>query len=470
MVTRPFCWLLSLLCLLVVPSCTRDTQRRELRAEDSRPNIVLVTLCSFRRNRLGLEGYERRLTPFLDSLAEGGVYFENVVAASSWTKPTTASLLTGVTPGVHRMTDYAQVEGVDESASTVRVLPDAFETLPEVLSAGGYRTLCRVNNPHAGRAFGMLQGCSDTGPQDDRRTHEMIDDVAAWLDDGDPARPFFVFLMTLHVHAPYEPTFESYARLTRWDGPPVSRSTFGEHRQDVFDTVWNTARVRGESVSSSLQQEWIDLYDATVADLDAALRSLVDVLDDAGERDRTVILVTADHGEAFWENGMIEHGVQLSEALIGVPLIVSGPGIPAGRRVADVVRTIDVYPTLAGWAGVDSPAIVQGESLQPYLGADEEVRPRTAYARLGSHASVRSGSHKLVVRPAGWSLYDLEADPTESRDLYAEATVERSFLRRELVSWRVEERRRAALVATTSRELPDDARERLRALGYLGGP
>lgn len=476
---RACCWLFSLLSLVLAPGCERSVdsvavpaeEPPAVRAEDPRPNIVLVTLCSFRKNRLGLEGYHRPLTPFLDALAAEGTYFANAVASSSWTKPTTASLLTGVTPGVHQMTDYYAL-GASDPASTVRVLPDAFETLPELLAGAGYRTMCRINNPHAGREFGMVQGCDDRGPTESLSTMAMIDDFAGWLERGGTEKPFFFFLMTLHVHAPYKPPYESYRRFTRWDGPPVTPEKFDAHREEIFETVWETARTRGEPVSLSLQNEWIDLYDAAVADLDATLADLVQVLETAGVREQTMIVVTADHGEAFWENGMIEHGLQLSEALVAVPLIVSGPHAEGARRVEDVVRTIDVYPTLAEWAGVPPPGLVQGESLATYLAPAAPSAPeRPAYSSLGSRRSLRIGSHKLLEGPDGSALYDVARDPKEEHDLRAAETEITARLEAELQRWRKDEAKRAAAAPEArTTELPKDTKDRLKALGYIADP
>ncbi len=454
--------------VLLAPGCTRapDEVGSSPALVDSRPNLILVTLCSFRRNRLGVERYRRDLTPFLDGLVEQGVYFENAVAASSWTKPTTASLLTGVTPGVHQMTDYYELSDKETwKDASVRVLSEHFETLPEALGAAGYRTICRVNNPHAGRVFQMTQGCDDIGATEGRSTQQMISEFGEWLERGEGTKPFFFFLMTLHVHAPYKPSYESY---TRWSGESVPRDGFDAHRDEVFQAVWDKARSAPDEVPASLRRSWVDLYDAAVADLDTALAELVRILDVADVRDDTVIAITADHGEAFWENGMVEHGLQLSETLVGVPLIVVGPGATAGRRVREVVRTIDIYPTLAELGAAEPPAILQGESLVSLFTASAESSPRSAYSQLGQREAVRLRAHKLVVGPTGRSLYDVEADPAEEHDLLAELPEVKRLLDNELADWREqEEGRRALLPKAPTADLSSDTTERLRALGYL---
>jgi len=430
------------------------------------PNVVLVTLCSLRLSHTGFGGYHRPTTPFLDALAAGGTVFENAMSASSWTKPATASLLTGLTTNVHQLSDAYDVPDVQRGAvRPSRVLPDDTVTLAECLRAGGYDTACRVNNVNAGPFFNLTQGFDDVGAVFTQPTTGMIDDLAAWLATRpEPARPFFFLLFTRDAHHPYRPRYETFVRFAR--DPPVAEDEFEPWRAELHRRVRALA-ARREPVPDALRRAWVDLYDAALADLDAALAALPAVLAEAGVAGRTLIVVTADHGERFFEVGAIGHGGnRLDQAVLHVPLVFNGPGIPAGRRVRGLVRTIDVFPTLAALAGVAPPAGLQGTSLAPVLGGAEPP-PASAFASNGTAHAVRAGDWVLLRRANGReALYELRDDPFERRSRLAHEPAQAASLRRELERWRAEEAQHGVGVGGT-RTLSPEVKRQLEALGYL---
>ncbi len=333
-----------------------------------RPNILLVTLCSFRYNRLGTSRqYPRDLTPFLDNLAAGGAFFENAVSSACWTKPSTASLLTGTTPGVHRMTDYYEVADILSGKVTPkRRMPPGVVTLAELLSKAGYRTASRVNNVHAGEYFDVTRGFQDRRTDNTVTTGALLDDFELWLEKSDNSKPFFFLLFTLDAHTPYDPAFEWYSPLARRT-PGVSSDDYPTFRTGVYRDVMTILNDDDPCWPEPMRRDWIDLYDAEIAQLDAALARIPDILAGAGLLDDTVIIVTADHGERFFEHGRVDHGWFPDQPVLHVPLILAGPDIPHGARVPQVVRSIDIYPTVAAIAGVDPPATVQGINLLPIL-------------------------------------------------------------------------------------------------------
>lgn len=373
----------------------------------SRPNIVLVVLCSLRFDHLGAAGYSRDLTPFLDGLAERGVFFENAVSSSSWTKPSAASLLTGLTPNVHRMLDFYHLHAIERGRVTRRrVLPEELVTLPETLGAAGYDTFCRVNNVHAGKFFHLTQGCESSLTRNGLGTVQMVEDLAAWLSDQQRESPFFAYL-----------------------------------------------------------------YDAQLPALDAALARIPEVLEGAGAAGETLIVVTADHGDRFFEHGLIDHGRGLDEPVVKIPLIFAGPGVAGGQRRPEVVRSIDLFPTLAEIAGAEAPPGLQGRSLVPLL-ADPAARlpEASAFSSFDGRAhAVRLGHYKLLVGPGDYrALYDLREDPLEHRDLLAAEPETARRLGAELRRWLEEEERLARTMGPVeSRELSPEVIDELRALGYL---
>jgi len=432
------------------------------------PSIVLVTLCSLRLAHTGLGGYHRPTTPFLDALAASGTVFENAMSASSWTKPATASLLTGFTTNVHGLSDAYDVPDVQRGAvEPSRVLPDDTTTLAECLRAGGYDTACRVNNVNAGPFFNLTQGFDDVGAVFTQPTAGMIDDLAAWLETRpEPARPFFFLLFTRDAHHPYQPRYDTFVRFAR--DPPVPRGRFEDWRADVNRQVRELA-ARRAPVPADLQRAWVDLYDAALADLDEALSRLPSVLAEAGVAERTIVVVTADHGERFFEAGAIGHGGQrLDQAVLHVPLVFSGPGIPAGRRVRGLVRTIDLFPTIAALAGVEPPPGLQGTSLAGVLAGDgAEPAPASAFASNGTAHAVRAGDWVLVRRPSGReALFALRDDPHERSSRLASEPEHAASLRSELERWRAEEERHGVGDGGT-RTLSPEVKRQLEALGYL---
>lgn len=467
---------LSLFALATLGGLLSGCREAGVRAEEvvgSRPNVVLVVLCSFRADRIGAMGYHRELTPFLDELAAEGTLFENAVSASSWTKPSTTSLLSGLTPGVHGMLDFYHPERSkqkDGAPIERRVLPEGIETLPSALAGADYDTFCRVNNVHAGEFFGLTRGCQDQVTRSGLGTEQMVDDLAGWLDRRESEEPFFAYFFTRHVHTPYHPPYEAFRALRPGvDDPPAER--FRELRQDVSEQVWRLTRAR-QPVPEPLRRTWTDLYDAQIPDLDRALSRLPALLEKSGALSNTLIVVTGDHGDRFFEDNRVDHGGPvLDQAVLHIPLLAWGAGVPASRRVTPVVRSIDLFPTLLEITGAEPPPILQGESLVPLIwSGGGEAPERPAFSRSGPGAvAVRVGRYKLrVQRGVERALFDVVADPREERNLFDQDPRTARRLGRELQRWIEEERVLARAISHAStRELPPEVIEELRALGYL---
>ncbi len=472
--TRPFRALAAVLALagIAAAGCRPASPEEALRG--SRPNVVLVVLCSLRFDHLGAAGYPRDLTPFLDDLAARGAFFENAVSSSSWTKPSAASLLTGLTADVHGMLDYYPLNAIAGGEVTSRrVLPDEHVTLPEALGAAGYDTFCRVNNAHAGKFFHLTQGCDDSLTRESVGTRRMLGDLEGWLAGREGEGPFLAYLFDRDAHSPYDPPYEVYREFHR-EGELPTAEEYLEYRRTVNRRGWDLFNA-GEPVPEDLQRRWIDLYDAQLAALDRSLAGLDRVLERSGVAGETLIVVTADHGERFFEHGGIDHGRALDEPVVKIPLIFAGPGVAGGQRRSGVVRSIDLFPTLAALAGAEAPPILQGRSLVPLL-ADPQARlPEvSALSSFDAHDgrihALRRGHHKLLVdsggRPAG--LYDLQQDPLEYHDLLETEPETVRRLRAELRRWVEENERLSRWTAQAeSRELPPEVVDELRALGYL---
>lgn len=464
--------LVALLSALPLLSACRSPSPED--ALEGGPNVVLVVLCSLSFDRLGAAGYPRDLTPYLDDLAARGVFFENAVSSSSWTKPSAASLLTGLTADVHGMLDYYPLSAIERGEVTHRrVLSEELVTLPEALGSAGYDTFCRVNNAHAGKFFNLTQGCRDSLTRETVDSRKMLGELEGWIGARDGDGPFFAYLFDRDAHSPYDPPYEVYRDFHREEELPTAEE-YPEYRSTVNQRVWDLFNA-DESVPQGLQRQWIDLYDAQLAALDRSLAGLDGVLERSGVAGETLIVVTADHGERFFEHGGIDHGRALDEPVVKIPLIFAGPGIAGGQRRSGVVRSIDLFPTLAALAGAETPPILQGRSLVPLLTDPEARLPEvSALSSFDLHNgrihTLRRGRYKLLVGPGGRpaGLYDLQEDPLEHRDLLESEAETVRRLRAELRRWLEGNERLSRWTAQPeSRELPPEVVDELRALGYL---
>lgn len=452
------------------PESASAVEGKSVVAPGTRPNIVLITLCSFRCAHMGAAGYERNTTPFLDSLAADGVFFENAVSASSWTKPAVASIQSGLSPNVHTLTDISRGSDIRSGRITPkRILADGIVTLAECLRDAEYATAARINNVHAGDFFNMTQGFDDALTAHTMDTVDMLNDFATWVGGLDREQPFFFFMLTRDTHIPYDPDYESYLKFNR-SSQEVSRERFPEYcrwlRKRVEKRMDNHQRV-----SPELRRKWIDLYDAELVQLDRALSRIPAILEDADRLANTLIVVIADHGERFFEHGKIGHSNVPDEAVVRIPLIFSGLDLPSGLRIRPVVRSIDLYPTLAALVGAEPPDVLQGIDLLPMILDGPEQFPRlTAFSSYkNAYHTLRDGDFKLHLRPDGRrELYDVDDDPGELTDLIDRESAVAQRLDEELYRWLDEEEKLRKLVAHgTVRTLTPEVIEQLRSLGYI---
>jgi arylsulfatase A-like enzyme len=419
---------------------------------EPRPNLVVYLVDALRSDRLGVYGCERPLSPRLDAMAADSIVFTDAVAQSSWTKAAVASIFTGLWPREHG------VNGPDDR------LPEDLPTLPERLHDAGYRTAAIVANAYVGRPFGFARGFDhfEFIEHTRGRSEVLHERVTAWLDGlPDDGRPFFLYVHTIDPHAPYAP-------------PPPYLERFAG---DVADpSVGEVETVRGLVLgtvdpSPDLTRDLRALYDGEVAANDASFGRLLDELEDRGALDRSVVVFTSDHGEAFGEHGTFTHGLDLYHEVLAVPLVVRLPGgAGGGRRVDATVQHIDLLPTLLSLAGVEGAAELPGAVLLDDDGRPRDVPSRAVLAYLDywgrtGAAAIRDGWKLIEPLSAafgiGTELYRLPDDPGESRNLAAVRPVRAGWLLAALD---------AALVVDRGgerTEVDSETRNQLKALGYL---
>lgn len=434
---------------------------------DPRPDVLLVSLDTVRADHLSVYGYPRSTTPRLEALAREGVVFEQAIAASTQTVPSHGSFLTGLDPHRHG----AEVNGVRIRAGAT--------TLAEILAGEGYDTAAFVSGyPMKADVSGLDRGFArydDRFEGKRRQGRETARRLADWLAGRETDRPYFAFLHLYDAHGPYLPPAD-YAFRFRSEGP-----TRRVERLPPYQIVHDR-----EGLPLLDLDGYLDRYDTMIRYQDDLLAWLLGKLDLA----RTVVVVVADHGETLDErHWMLDHGGQVFEEQVRIPWIVAAPGL-APRRVAGLVRGVDLMPTVVELAGVTLPeeltGTLAGRGLGPLLAGGEAGAAHYAFSTAlpfaARHAdrgyeltrerpilALRTARWKLLSYPcAGGApcleLYDLERDPREGHNVEAAEPERRDRMLRALEAW-----------YGTGAELADpesldpEVRETLRSLGYLGG-
>jgi arylsulfatase A-like enzyme/Flp pilus assembly protein TadD len=421
---------------LLLTSCERE-----------RPwNVLLVTFDTTRADRIGAYGNERIETPTLDGLAAEGIRFANAVSVAPITAPSHSTILTGLYPTAHGFRDNG-----------LFVLEDRNLTLAEILREHGYATAAAVGAFPVVSQFGFDQGFDlfddhltgmyedyqgeRTVPKDqlffdERRAAQVNEAVIPWLEERG-GEPFFLWVHYFDPHQPFEP-------------PPPYDQLYAD-----------------------------DLYDGEIAYTDSRLGHLLEQLRRIGELDRTLVVMTADHGEGLGEHNEITHAVLAYDSTLHVPLIIRPPGLGdrAGQVVEERVGTVDIVPTVLDVLGLELPGDLHGYSLEPTWSGEgavegvytpryyaENLSPRLTHG-WGELRVLYEGNKKYIHGPRP-ELYDLAVDPGELDDLSAERPDEARRMREELAVFIQEH---AADQTATTRALEPELVQRLQSLGYLHG-
>jgi len=385
---------------------------REPSGGAGRPSILMIVVDALRADALGCYGAGARATPALDRLAAGGIRFERAFAPSSWTKPSIASLLTGLYPSQHRC-----LHGLLEDAGrgSVDGLNPRLVTMAERLRAAGYATAVVQTNPHVHARFGFAQGFErsvDLSYRDDHRVSVAARGLLREL-----RAPFFLYLHYLAPHVPYKPHPDGpFAPLS-----PRYAAGVGFGHSDL--AAWARRR---RPPSPQLLAELRQLYRGEVFYADQQIGGVLAQLRRLDLARRTLVVVTADHGEEFGEHGGLEHGHSLFPEVLRVPLILAGPGLPRGQSSSRLASLIDLFPTVLDLVGLEPQPNLPGESLRRFQaprdarrllaegvlwGAPQEALieppyqlirgPRTVVTALGGSHLPPRGAIRLRTRLAG---------------------------------------------------------------------
>jgi len=403
-------------------------------------NVVLITLDTLRFDYLSCYGNKSVSTPNLDALAARGILFEQAAVQVPLTLPSHASILTGTYPQVHKVRDIGGF-----------VLDEEIPTIATLTGNHGMKTGAIIGAAVLHHRFGLSRGFDVYNDDmieltDEEKLPGVVAEIRAetvtdralnrleeYLENGTGTTSGQRFFLWAHYYDPHRP----------YDPPEPFKS---KYRNDPY---------AGESAYT-----------------DREVGRLFDFLKDKGLQDETLIIVLADHGESLGEHGEFTHGVFLYESTMHVPFIMAGPGIPSGQTIKRQVRSIDVYPTIADYLGLDPGRQVQGASLLPLVIEGEEIDTSYSYMETlypKTHLAwselrgIRTDQWKLIVAPVP-ELYRLTDDRDEKENLLKQYPAEADKLRK--MVWNIagppEE------LGTIDYEPVDrESMEQLRALGYV---
>ncbi len=438
----------------------------ETTSPTSLPNVVLVSFDTLRADHLGAYGYPGEISPNIDAIAASGAVFENGVSQSSWTRPGHYAMLASRYPGLFMM---------HYSKEHCRI-PSDVVTLAEALKESGYLTAAFAGGGYVKRRSGFEQGF-DYFSTYGRRFESHLRPIAGWLENHAQSR-FFLFLHNYNAHNPYNPPDDARARFVL--DPPAACEGVIFSRTDSKSGKAGKCR-RDPGGPSYLRS----LYAAEVFHVDRVFGQVVSELKRLGVFDRTIFILTSDHGEELFDHGRFNHISTSYQELIHVPLIMAGPGIPAGERLQDTVQLLDVAPTLLALLGLEAPDDFQGRDLTPLFQESGELRlgqiRLPAFSASSWDPSIKASHmpHTLsaailddgrkLIRKIGPSfdvaeIYDVEADPREQRSLEADAVPWGDELDAALKRWLREIPRQDEC---EDAEMDPAQLEDLRALGYL---
>jgi len=442
--------------LALAGSCAKATRWS---GEELPPSVVIVSLDTLRQDHVGLYGYERDTTPFLDELAAECLVFENAYTTMSWTLIAHMSLLTGLYPSQHRVWDKASA------------LPYSIPTLAERLSESGYHTIGFYYGPESwlhprygyGRGFDVYQH------------HENAEvaerNIRAALAAAPKNRPVFLFVHLFDIHS--APIHRKRRGETIYEPPAPFDSCFVEGAPQRLEGIdaWALWNEDGSGLDAAQHEALVALYDGGIRYIDDKLRAWTAEWRELGFFDDALTVITSDHGEGLYERGgrWGGHGGTTEEGL-RIPLLVRLPrGELGGQRIAAPVSLVDVVPTVLRCVGLDLDQRLVGHDLTAPI-PDE----RLIYAERDGLEAVLFGKWKLIRNKAAkWGrLIDLESDPREWRPLVSKRDPEAFEQAAEPVSTAIERDRAGWFFPAEPNphagELSEDALEALQAGGYAG--
>ncbi len=453
------------------------------------PNVLLITIDTLRADHLGCYGNDAIRTPAIDGIAAAGILFRKTTSSVPLTLPSHTSILTASYPPIHGVRDNARYR-----------FEQSMPTLTEILKDAGYVTAAFISAFVLDSRFGLDRGFdlyddqiqnpayffffSSSPPftlaagskllglappyKPERKADRTTDAAIAWLEKNHDKR----FFMWIHYFDPHGPLNPPPPYDTLYLNPDVDRREF-------VDNIKRYIALQGQLDSSGLSAGEIEairtLYRGEVTFTDYHIGRLLNAMKESGIYDRTLIVLTADHGQSISEHNYMGHSTELFGEIVRVPLIIHYPyRFEPGIEIAHLARSIDIMPTILDILDIDHSETGQGRSLLPLIeiswskDTDPQVYLETLHPQIKKNRlfGIVSGDYKYIRSLEGdrEELYRITSDPGETNNLAESETARRDSLRAELMSLMEEMETHAA-----SREIPLDREttEAMKALGYI---
>ena len=430
-------------------------------------NAIVVMIDTLRADHVSVYANTRVQAPALDAFAKGGVVFERYSAVEDWTKPSCATMLTGLYPNTHK------------TQSDSGKLPGSVKMVSEEMKAQNVATGAFIANGYVSGKFGFEKGWDayTNYIRENKRTEaeHVFADAFQWIEQKAlGAERFYAYVHTIDPHVPYDPP-EAFLKL--YEKEPYTGSIAPRSTAKLLEGI-----KKGTFTPSPADKRHIRaLYDGEISYHDKWFGDFMDKLDKAGLLEDTVVMVVSDHGEEFWEHGNVGHGHQIHQELIHVPFIMSWKGsLPEGARVADNQDHGSLVPTLFDAMGLKLPAYLEGSSVLGVARGEATPAPAAGFStHQGEREAAWCGRYKLLQRgPISTSLFDVDGDPGCQNNLKTSHPIALTTMRAVLgqfqgapnkARWRSRELEQGVAMKVSPENVEMDATtsEQLKALGYF---
>jgi arylsulfatase len=461
-----------------------------------RPNIILIVLDCLRPDHLSCYGYHKLTSPNIDSFAEECVLFKSAFSASPSTVGSIPSILSGLYPSFHGT-------GVDGNTLT---LSSEIPTLADVLKQEGYTTVGFNTNPYMVGKHGYDKGYGsyyDLFPS--QRRNGLLNKAKLFLgglnrkkftQTSEPCicskgvnervskylkhieqKPFFIWLHYMDTHAPYlprEPYFSNYS-----DAESKKQAvTFKNQLNHIYGRLYKDQN----SITQEERQFIVNCYDSEIRYFDENLKKLLRLLRKLYLLDNTVIILTSDHGEEFWEHGKWGHYMRFYDTNIRVPLLIRFPHLAKARKtVSTPVRNIDIFPTILDMLNINHAFHLSGLSLLSYIKHEKSFPEATVFSEGGGVYTVSTEDYidrVYSIRTPQWKyiknktndqieLYNLKIDPMEFKNLSNEKNVQEVIKDLDSKLNCLLDTAAKFKKKTLSVEMESQIKNKLKALGYM---
>lgn len=426
-------WLLALAAIVVLGSCRQNVPApaavdpSTMSMAHRGCNVVWISFDALQAAHVGCLGNARDVTPTLDAFAEQSFCFTQNMSVASWTVPSSMSWFTGVYPTEHGLTNkFAVYAPPEKRLATLHDKSPGMKTLAEILQAQGYATGGFSGNAGVSAVFGFGQGFDVYVHDTDRfgSFDQSVPRALEWL-KANRDRKFFLFLHGYDAHGQCTPGGGFDYRFVE---PNYDRKFTGSAQEQ--ETLREEGIERGElTLRDADVRFWRAIYDEKIQRADARLAQFLKEYDQLGLADKTLFIITSDHGTEFYEHRRVDHGFTLYDEQIHVPLLVKLPGQAGGKRITQRVSSLDIMPTILELLQLAMPSDAQtlrGASLVATMQGAERARDLFAETDYRKHtfkrAIITPSNQKLIftLESKQRELFDLVADPGEQHNLASE--------------------------------------------------